>query len=55
MVLGQLEIDSKTNEIPALRDLARELELAGRVVTGDALHAQQETARCLLDECGQTT
>ncbi len=52
VVLGQLEIDSKTNEIPALRDLARELELAGRVVTGDALHAQQETARCLLDECG---
>jgi predicted transposase YbfD/YdcC len=51
VVLGQLEIDSKTNEIPALRELARELDLAGRVVTGDALHAQQETARCLLQEC----
>ena len=52
VVLGQSEIDSKSNEIPAFRDLARELDLEGRVVTGDALHAQQETARCLLDECG---
>ena len=52
VVLGQLEIASKTNEIPAFRELAKELDLAGRVVTGDALHAQQETARCLLEECG---
>ncbi len=51
VTLGQLEIDSKSNEIPAFRDLVRELDLAGRVVTGDALHAQQETARCVLDEC----
>ena len=50
VVLGQLEIDSKTNEIPAFRELAKQLDLAGRVVTGDALHAQQETARCLLEE-----
>ncbi len=52
LVLGQLEIDRKTNEIPALRELARGLDLAGRVVTADALHAQHETARCLLDSCG---
>ena len=51
VTLGQLEIDSKSNEIPAFRDLVRELDLDGRVVTGDALHAQQETARCVLDEC----
>ena len=52
VILGQSAIDSKSNEIPAFRALARELDLAGRVVTGDALHAQQETARCLLDDCG---
>ena len=52
LVLGQLEIDSKTNEIPAVRELADELDLAGRIVTLDALHAQHETARCLLDDCG---
>ncbi len=51
LVLGQLEVGSKTNEIPALRDLARRLDLAGRVVTADALHAQQKTARCLLGDC----
>ena len=50
VVLGQLEIDSKTNEIPPFRELAKQLDLAGRLVTGDALHAQEETARCLLEE-----
>ena len=52
LVLGQLEIDSKTNAIPAVRELADELDLAGRSVTLDVLHAQHETARCLLDDCG---
>ncbi len=47
LVLGQLEIDSKSNEIPALRELAGELDLAGRIVTVDALHCQQQMARCL--------
>ena len=51
VVLGQLEIDSKSNEIPAFCDLARQLPLQGRVLTGDALHAQHKTARCVLDEC----
>ena len=51
LVLGQLEIGSKTDEIPAVRELADELDLAGRIVTVDALHARQETARRLLDTC----
>ena len=52
LVLGQLEIASKTNEIPALRELAGGLDLTGRTVTADALHAQHKTAHCLLDSCG---
>ncbi len=47
VVLGQIEIDSKTNEIPALPKLAGKLDLAGRIVTVDALHCQQKMARYL--------
>ena len=46
-----MEIESKTNEIPALPELAAKLDLAGRVITADALHCQQKTARFLLQEC----
>ena len=50
VVLGQVEVDSKSNEIPAVRQLAAKLNLEGKVVTFDSLHAQQETARCLTGE-----
>ncbi len=39
-VLRQVEVDSKTNEIPAVRKLAAALDLAGRAVTLDAQPAQ---------------
>ena len=48
MVLGQVEVDAKSNEIPAVRELSSNLDLTGRIVTMDAMHAQHETARCLL-------
>ena len=48
VVLGQVEVDSKSNEIPAVRELSGGLDLTGRIVTMDAMHAQHETARCLL-------
>ena len=51
LVLGQVQIGAKTNEIPAVRELSRQLDLAGRVVTVDAMHAQHETARCLTEDC----
>ncbi len=43
-VLGQLEVDAKSNEIPAARTLLGRIELAGVVVTMDALHTQTDTA-----------
>ena len=52
LVLGQVQVGDKTNEIPAVRDLTRALDLGGRTVTLDALHAQQETARALVEDCG---
>ena len=52
LVLGQAQVGDKTNEIPAARELTRALDLRGRTVTLDALHAQQETARALVEDCG---
>ena len=48
VVLGQVEVDRKSNEIPAVRELSSGLDLTGRIVTMDAMHAQHETPRCLL-------
>ena len=48
LVLAQREIAAKTNEIPELKPLLAGLDLAGMVVTADALHTQRETARHLV-------
>jgi len=50
--LGSALVDTKTNEIPVARELFGALDLAGRVVSLDALHTQQETARELVLEHG---
>ena len=42
----------KTNEIPVARELFERLELEGRLVSLDALHTQDETARALVLEHG---
>jgi predicted transposase YbfD/YdcC len=49
-VAAQVEIGAKTNEIPELARLIAPLDLAGAVVTTDALHAQRETARHLVED-----
>ena len=51
IVPGQTQTPEKSNEIPAVRELSRKLDLSGRTVTLDALHNQQETARVLREEC----
>jgi predicted transposase YbfD/YdcC len=43
IVLAQVEIDDKTNEIPVVQALIRELGLAGVIYTTDALHCQIKT------------
>jgi len=43
-VLGQLAVASKSNEIPALRDLLDSMDITGAVITADAMHCQRETA-----------
>jgi hypothetical protein len=49
-VLGQVAVDEKTNEIPAVRELLKAFaDLSGAVITIDALHTQSDTAQVILD------
>ncbi|MFO1119786.1 MAG: ISAs1 family transposase [Rhodospirillales bacterium] len=41
IVLAHIEIDGKSNEIPAAQQIIRELGLTGAVFTADALHCQK--------------
>ena len=50
VVVAQMDVEEKTNEIPKLPQLLAPLPLAGTVVTADALHTQKETARYLVEE-----
>lgn len=49
LVLRQLPVDQKSNEIPAVPMLLELLDLAGAVVTLDAMHCQKETAKAIVD------
>jgi predicted transposase YbfD/YdcC len=52
-VLGQVAVDAKSNEIPAVRELLKAFaDLAGAVLTLDALHAQHDTAQAILARQG---
>ena len=51
--LGCALVDQKTNEIPvAQQELLPRLDLAGRLVSLDALHTQDETGRTIVLEAG---
>lgn len=50
VVIGQRAVDSKHNEITEFRPLVAPLELAGKVVTADAMHTQREHARFLVEK-----
>jgi predicted transposase YbfD/YdcC len=52
LVLAQVKVDDKSNEITALPDLLRQLALAGCLVTIDAMGAQREIAQMILDRDG---
>jgi predicted transposase YbfD/YdcC len=48
-VLGQVAVDEKSNEIPAVRDLLKAFaSLAAAVITIDAMHTQSDTAQVIL-------
>lgn len=47
VVLGQVDVEAKTNEIPMFAALLDRIDLAGAIVTADALHAQRGHAEYL--------
>ncbi|MGL5811482.1 MAG: ISAs1 family transposase, partial [Nocardioides sp.] len=54
VVVGQHQVDAKSNEIPAVRHLLATFDpadLHGCVITLDAMHTQDETAQDILDAC----
>jgi DDE_Tnp_1-associated len=45
LVLAHIEIDEKSNEIPAVQKLLEELDLAGHIITCDAMHCQKKLSK----------
>ncbi len=52
LALGQVKVDGKSNEITALPGLIKLLELAGCVVTADAMGCQKKVARQIIEQKG---
>src|SRR4051794_5538467 len=50
LLLGQVAVDEKSNEITAIPELLKVLELSGAIVTIDAMGCQKEIARTIRDE-----
>jgi hypothetical protein len=53
LTLAQVPIEEKSNEIPAMPELVRRLpKFDGVLITADAMHCQQESARVVTQELG---
>ena len=52
LTLAQEPIEEKSNEIPALQPLLKKLPLDKTLITADALHCQQASARFITQELG---
>jgi hypothetical protein len=50
VTIAQREVGDKTNEIPELPRLLQPLNIEGRVVSADAMHTQEKTARFIVKE-----
>jgi predicted transposase YbfD/YdcC len=49
LVLRQMAVEDKSNEIPAVPKLLALMELSGAVITLDAMHCQKATAKAIID------
>ena len=49
LTLAQKTVESKSNEIPAVQELIKTLEIAGCMVAADALNCQIQTAQVIID------
>lgn len=50
LVLGQVAVEAKSNEITAIPELLTVLELAGGIVTIDAMGTQKEIAKTIVEQ-----
>ena len=50
LVLGQLKVDDKSSKIPAVPELLDMLEIAGCIVTTDAMNCQKKTAQKVIEK-----
>jgi len=52
LTLGQQTVAKKSNEIPAMRELIKLIDIRGSMVVADALHCQADTAKEIVDAGG---
>ena len=50
--IGQLAVDTKTNEIPCVRELLDLINIQGKIVTADAEHCQKDTVAKVMEMQG---
>jgi len=50
VVIAQVQVAVKSNEIPAVEPLLKPLDIEGAVVTADAMHTQKDTATFIVQE-----
>lgn len=50
IVVAQVAVGEKTNEIPCVKPLLGDVNIEGAVITADAMHTQKETARFLVED-----
>lgn len=50
LVLGQQKVDKKSNEITAIPDLIKVLDLSGCIVTIDAMGCQKEIVKLITEQ-----
>ena len=50
LTLAQRCTDDKSNEIPAVHELLKELKIKGQIVVADALNCQKETAEIIIKQ-----
>lgn len=52
ITLGSKAVESKSNEIPAVRQLIEEMDIEGCLIVADALNCQKETAKAIVQGNG---
>lgn len=50
LTLAQRSTDDKSNEIPAVQELLKELKIKGHIIVADALNCQKETAEIIVKQ-----